>query len=266
MMFHSKDAHFVNGIIINVRDIEVIRDFYEEVLGFNFVNESMKAVQYKVGANNQYITFNEIQNGREPLMFEAGLFHIGIKLPELSSLADLLVQLSDFEIPVNGGEQSVGTSLFVEDPEGNALKFYVDYDFEMWKYDEDNRVKLDIRPINVPRLLKEVSNEKWQGVPNEAKLGHLHLKTIRISEIKSYYLNYFGLEESAYIDDFSLFLSSNHYYNHLAMNQWLSGTKRVDNENTYGLALIDFHYPESTHLNLKGPDGLYFRFNRIKDE
>ena len=30
----------------------------------------------------------------------------------------------------------------VEDPEGNALKFYVDYDFEMWKYDEDNRVKL----------------------------------------------------------------------------------------------------------------------------
>ena len=45
----------------------------------------MKAVQYKVGANNQYITFNEIQNGREPLMSEAGLFHIGIKLPELSS-------------------------------------------------------------------------------------------------------------------------------------------------------------------------------------
>ena len=106
-MFHSKDAHFVNGIIINVRDIEVIRAFYEEVLGFNFVNESMKAVQYKVGANNQYITFNEIQNGREPLMSEAGLFHIGIKLPELSSLADLLVQLSDFEIPVNGGEQKL---------------------------------------------------------------------------------------------------------------------------------------------------------------
>ena len=82
----------------------------------------------------------------------------------------------------------------------------------------------------------------------------MHLKTIRISEIKSYYLNYFGLEESLY-RRFLIILSSNHYYNHLAMNQWLSGTKRVDNENTYGLALIDFHYPESTHLNLKGPDG-----------
>ena len=125
---------------------------------------------------------------------------------------------------------------------------------------------MDIIPVNVPRLLKEVSDEGWQGIPDEAKLGSLHLKTIRISEIKSYYLNYFGLEESAYMDDYSLFLASNHYYNHLAMNQWLSGTKRVDNENTYGLAMIDFHYPETTHKDLKGPDGLYFRFNRITEQ
>lgn len=265
-MFHSKDAHFVNGVTINIKDKQVIKAFYEEVLGFNLVNESMTTVQYEVGHANQYITFNEIHNGREPLMSEAGLFHIGILLPELSSLADLLVQLSDFEIPVNGGEQSVGIALFIEDPEGNSLKFYVDHDFEFWNYDEDHRVKMDIIPVNVPRLLKEVSDEGWQGIPDEAKLGSLHLKTIRISEIKSYYLNYFGLEESAYMDDYSLFLASNHYYNHLAMNQWLSGTKRVDNENTYGLAMIDFHYPETTHKDLKGPDGLYFRFNRITEQ
>jgi catechol-2,3-dioxygenase len=48
----------------------------------------------------------EIQNGREPLMSEAGLFHIGILLPTLTTLADLLVHLSDFEVPVNGGQQS----------------------------------------------------------------------------------------------------------------------------------------------------------------
>ena len=67
------------------------------------------------------------------------------------------------------------------------------------------------------------------------------------------------------MDDYSLFLSSNEYYNHLAVNQWLSATKRVDNEHTYGLAMIDFHYTKTTHKNLKGPDGIYFRFNRIKE-
>ena len=35
---------------------------------------------------------------------------------------------------MNGGEQSTSTSLFVEDPEGNMLKFYVDYPLEDWLY------------------------------------------------------------------------------------------------------------------------------------
>ena len=48
-------------------------------------------------------------------MSEAGLFHIGILLPTLTTLADLLVHLSDFEVPVNGGQQSVATCLFIED-------------------------------------------------------------------------------------------------------------------------------------------------------
>jgi catechol-2,3-dioxygenase len=55
-------------------------------------------------------------------------------------------------------------------------------------------------------------------------------------------------------------------HHHLALNQWISGTKRVDNAHSYGLALVDFHYQETTHLNIKGPDGIYFRFNFIKEE
>ncbi|XBU29982.1 hypothetical protein UXR52_05705 [Staphylococcus aureus] len=35
---------------------------------------------------------------------------------------------------------------------------------------------------------------------------------------------------------------------------------------TFGLAIVDFHYPETTHLNLQGPDGIYYRFNHIEVE
>ncbi len=51
-----------------------------------------------------------------------------------------------------------------------------------------------------------------------------------------------------------------------AMNDWVSATKRVENFDTYGLAIVDFHYPETTHLNLQGPDGIYYRFNHIEVE
>ena len=126
------------------------------------------------------------------------------------------------------------------------------------------KMKLDIEAINVPRLLTNVSEQTWQGIPKGTKIGNLSLKTIRMSEVESYYLRYFGLELSAYLDQFSLYMSSNQYHHHLAVNQWLSSTKRVMNNVTYGLALIDYYYPETTHIDVKGPDGLHFRFNFIE--
>lgn len=106
---------------------------------------------------------------------------------------------------------------------------------DYWVYDNEN-VKLDIEAINVPRLLTNVSEQTWQGIPKGTKIGNLSLKTIRMSEVESYYLRYFGLELSAYLDQFSLYMSSNQYHHHLAVNQWLSSTKRVMNNVTYGLA------------------------------
>ncbi|TKW75504.1 MAG: VOC family protein, partial [Staphylococcus hominis] len=29
---------------------------------------------------------------------------------------------------------------------------------------------------------------------------------------------------------------------------------------------VDFHYPETHHINIKGPDGIQFRFNFIEVE
>lgn len=262
-MFHSKHAHFVNGITLNVRNLANLRPFYETVLGFKVITETHQSVQYEIGQSNHFITLKEIVNGREPLLSEAGLFYIGILLPNIEDLADLLVQMTDFEIPVNGGEQSVCTSLFIEDPEGNAFKFYVDHDIDDWVYDNEY-VKLDVEAINVPRLLTHVTDQTWQGIPKGTKIGDVSLKSIRMSEVKSYYLNYFGLETSAYLDKFSLYMSSNQYHHHLAINQWLSSTKRVMNPITYGLALIDYYYPETTHIDVNGPDGLQFRFNFIE--
>lgn len=154
---------------------------------------------------------------------------------------------------------------FFEDPEGNGLKFYVDKDEAQWTRQND-LVKIDIRPLNVPRLVSHATKLLWLGIPDDAIIGALHIKTIHLSEVKDYYLDYFGLEQSAYMDDYSIFLASNGYYQHLAMNDWVSATKRVENFDTYGLAIVDFHYPETTHLNLQGPDGIYYRFNHIEVE
>lgn len=99
-MFHSKHSHFVNGITINVRNLADLRPFYETILGFEVITETNHSVQYEIGQSNHFLTLNEVINGREPLLSEAGLFYVGIMLPNITDLADLLVQMTDFEIPV----------------------------------------------------------------------------------------------------------------------------------------------------------------------
>lgn len=136
-MYHNSNANFVNGITLNVRDKNELKPFYEDVLGLNIINETLTSIQYEVGQNNHVITLVELQNGREPLMSEAGLFHIAIKLPQISDLANLLIHLSEYDIPVNGGIQPASLSLFFEDPEGNGFKFYVDKDEAQWTRQND---------------------------------------------------------------------------------------------------------------------------------
>lgn len=122
-MYHNSNANFVNGITLNVRDKNELKPFYEDVLGLNIINETLTSIQYEVGQNNHVITLVELQNGREPLMSEAGLFHITIKLPQISDLANLLIHLSEYDIPVNGGIQPASLSLFLKTQKETVLNF-----------------------------------------------------------------------------------------------------------------------------------------------
>jgi catechol-2,3-dioxygenase len=47
------------------------------------------------------------------------------------------------------------------------------------------------------------------------------------------------------MDYYSIFLASNGYYQHLAMNDWVSATKRVENFDTYNR-----YHPDLVNLNV----------------
>lgn len=116
----------------------------------------------------------------------------------------------------------------------------------------------------MPHLLTYVSDNKWQGIPDESMIGYINIKTINLKRVSTYYKNFFGLESSSIETNHAFYLSSNGYHQHIVVNNWYSSIKRIENETTYGLACIDYHYPETTHKQLTGPDGIVFRFNFYK--
>ena len=45
-----------------------MKKFYGDIIGLNVVNESYSTIQYEVGNLNHFMTLNQINMGREPLV------------------------------------------------------------------------------------------------------------------------------------------------------------------------------------------------------
>lgn len=84
-------------------------------------------------------------------------------------------------------------ALYLNDPEGNGLEIYRDRDPETWVWNDGN-VNMDTHEVDAEALVKHASTEGWNGMPEGAKIGHLHLKTSNINESKDFYIDTLGLK------------------------------------------------------------------------
>lgn len=259
-MFHNEDATLVKGITLNVKNLEKMKNFYEYIIGLSLKSESTEQVVLEVGNSGHTITLNLLENGREPGIREADLFHIALLLPTTTDLADFLLHASRLGIHLGAGDHIVSEALYLNDPEGNGIEIYRDRDYQDWKWNDGN-VLMDTLEVDSEALIKHASIEGWKGMPPEGKIGHLHLKTDNIELSKSFYLDELGLEVVVGNMPSALFMASRKYHHHIAINTWQSNTKRKDSEKSYGLTKVSMQIPESKHKVLTSPEGITFEIN-----
>ncbi|WP_323703971.1 VOC family protein [Mammaliicoccus sp. Dog046] len=259
-MFHDKDAILVNGITLNVKDLEKMTTFYDSIIGLNIKQKSDDQVIFEVGESGHTLTLNLLTNGREANMREAGLFHLALLLPTTADLADFLIHASRLNIPLGAGDHIVSEALYFNDPEGNGLEIYRDRDAQNWEWFDGN-VKMDTHEVDAEALIQHATNEGWNGMPSGAKIGHLHIKTSNIEDVKEFYLNTLYLNIVVKNFPNALFMSTKHYHHHIAINTWQSNKKREDNNNSYGLAKVDIQMPNVENKQITSPDGLLFEIN-----
>lgn len=253
MTFHDEHATQVTNITLNVNDLTKMIRFYREILGFEAIVESTTSITFKVGNGGHTLTLNELSNGRQPSIQESGLFHIAYLLPSRSDLADFLYHITQLGIQVGGGDHLVSEALYFNDPEGNGIEVYQDRDATLWQW-EEQKVKMDTLAVDVNDLLSEQSQAGWQGLPNGAKIGHLHLKTVDISKAYQFYVEQLGLELVSTLPN-ALFMSTKHYHHHIAANTWQSSILRTENNATLGLTSIDIYKPNTDYTRLLSPEG-----------
>ncbi|MCE3022498.1 VOC family protein [Staphylococcus pasteuri] len=254
MTFHDKTATQITNINLNVKDLNTMIDYYTNILGFSVLSQNDEQAVLAIGKSGHTLTLNVLKDGRQPSASEAGLFHIAYLLPTDTDLANFLYYVANKGMRIGAGDHLVSQALYFADPEGNGIEIYSDRPKDGWIWN-DGFVKMDTLEVDGPTLLLERTEDGWDGMPDGAKIGHLHLKTNSLEDAKSFYIDQIGFEHISKFPQ-ALFMSTNKYHHHLAANTWQSSKKREDNDNSYGLSGFDIYKPNQSNETLTSPEGL----------
>jgi catechol 2,3-dioxygenase len=126
-------------IVLYVRDVEVSRGFYRDVLGWKEIAGGGGMAMYSTGRTHHELLLIEVGQGAAPIPSgrRVGLYHFGLKIGTTDEeLRTALRELVDAGANVVGSaDHGVTHSLYIKDPDGNEIELYIDVQPEAWRAD-----------------------------------------------------------------------------------------------------------------------------------
>jgi len=153
----------IGHIHLTVKNLEKSLHFYHGLLGFevtawfgdNAVFLSAGGYHHHIGLNTWY----DEKSAKIPKR-EIGLYHFAILLPTRTELAKAFKNLWEAKYKIQGAsDNGVSESIYIEDPDGNGVELYVDRPIYDWPYDENGKLDLVTKPLDLPKLLSDLEPE-----------------------------------------------------------------------------------------------------------
>lgn len=220
MNFHKKPVTHVGEVGLKVVNLLKMKQFYENVIGFEVISEEEDKVSLGVGSK-VLVELEVVEGLTQKQGRYAGLYHFAILLPTRESLGKILVHLHQQGIQSGSADHLVSEALYLSDPEGNGIEIYQDRKPELWNWSNDE-VSMAVDPIDAQGLVEEAqkSSEPWNRLPAETVIGHIHLHMSDLDEAKDFYVNGLGLEVVSSLGGQAIFLADQKYHHHIGMNVW----------------------------------------------
>ena len=126
-------------IVLYVRDLDVSRGFYRDVLGWNEVAAGPGMAMFSAGRTHHELLLIEVGPDATPIPSgrRVGMYHFGLKIGTTDEeLRTALRELIDAGANVVGtADHHVSHSLYITDPDGNEIELYIDVQPEVWRED-----------------------------------------------------------------------------------------------------------------------------------
>lgn len=157
----------VGHVHLRTADIDRVRGFYVDILGFNVVAEARGVPGWgttgdllfvAAGGYHHHIGFNTWKSAGGPPQPDgvAGLHHVALLYPTRAGLADALRRLQAAGWPLRETiDHGTHEAIYVTDPDGNDVELYWDRPIEQWPRDDHGHVVFVGGALDMPGLLAE---------------------------------------------------------------------------------------------------------------
>ena len=227
-------------IILRVKNIEKMKDFYVKLLKMKVLRDEKNADKREIslGTETKEI-IRLISYGNEEIRGhdEINVYHIAYLLPEREDLGNFLRNCVKEQIKLDGvGDHYVSEAIYLTDPEGNGIEVYTDRNYNKWKW-ENGHVVMGTEQVDVEDLLRISDDMPEFSIPEGTKIGHIHMESSDIENDKDFYVEKLSLDVVSEIPK-AYFLSIDGYHHHFGMNQWNGMRKMPKNANSTGVEEI----------------------------
>lgn len=164
----------IGHVHLRTADIDRVRGFYVDVLGFDVVAEMRDVPGWgttgdilflSAGGYHHHLGFNTWKSAGGPPQPDgvAGLHHVAILYPTRAGLADALQRLQTVNWPLRQiADHGTHEAIYIEDPDGNDLELYWDRPMDQWPRDAEGRASFSGGELDLDNLLAELESENTQ--------------------------------------------------------------------------------------------------------
>jgi catechol 2,3-dioxygenase len=147
----------VGHVNLTVTDLERAVGFYRDVIGLRVTQRDAQSAFLAAGDYHHHVALNTWDASAEaPPEHSAGLHHFALRLPDVGTLAAVVVRI------VNAGHELLGATdhgvnlaVYLRDPEGNGLELMLDRAPADWPRDSDGRIAMRVDPLDLRALVAD---------------------------------------------------------------------------------------------------------------
>lgn len=258
--FSIHPATLMGHVALTVASLENQVAFYQQVIGLKL--HWRDGDRAGLGAGGADLLRLTQESGLKRYRHVTGLYHLAVLFPSQKELARAIGRLFSLRYPSAPTDHIMTKSTYLDDPEGNGIELYAEspedgtFGMENGRFvarrangtPSDGREPLDVEALF--RLLP--AGESFElPVPEETRIGHVHLHIRDVDEAVDFYHGLLGFDVMGTAKLFgAAFVSAGGYHHHIGLNTWQGQGAPPPPADAAGLRYFTVELPTQAALDL----------------